>query len=223
MRNLPVLLLLAAVSLGASSKNKEPAKPAPPVVDKEAQCELRFSPDGGCTAAIVEELEDAEKTIQVLAYSFTSDPITEALLRAKARGVEVRAIIDNGRTAEKSGDVFKLYQAGVEAYSDGAHAIQHQKVILIDADTPRARVILGSFNFTGAAEHSNSENLMIVKDQEVAKAFATNWELHRGHSKPYAPPETVEKKDETFYLLLYLAITAGVLVLICRKKLSRRP
>ncbi|MGO9144772.1 MAG: hypothetical protein ACLQDF_00245 [Desulfomonilia bacterium] len=42
-----------------------------------------FSPMGGCTEAIVQEIDHANKEILVQAYSFTSKPISKALLDAQ--------------------------------------------------------------------------------------------------------------------------------------------
>jgi phosphatidylserine/phosphatidylglycerophosphate/cardiolipin synthase-like enzyme len=42
---------------------------------------------------------------------------------------------------------------------DTAHAIAHNKVIVIDGST----VVTGSFNFTRAAQEKNAENLLNVK------------------------------------------------------------
>ena len=44
--------------------------------------EVCFSPRGECTSAIIKELETANNSVLVQAYSFTSVPIAEALLNA---------------------------------------------------------------------------------------------------------------------------------------------
>ena len=48
-----------------------------------------FSPNGGCTDAIVASLRAAKQSVLVQAYSFTSAPIAEALVNAHRRGVKV--------------------------------------------------------------------------------------------------------------------------------------
>lgn len=54
--------------------------------------------------------------------------------------------------------------------------------MVIDGQT----VITGSFNFTKAAEEHNAENLLILKDPELAKRYMENWQLHSRQSEPYA-------------------------------------
>ena len=59
-----------------------------------ADVQVYFSPDGGCTDAIVKEIDAAKSEILVQAYSFTSTPIAKALLDANKRGVKITAIFD---------------------------------------------------------------------------------------------------------------------------------
>ena len=56
--------------------------------------EVYFSPHGGCTDAIIRELNKAKSTVLVEAYSFTSTPVAKALLNAHKRGVKVEVILD---------------------------------------------------------------------------------------------------------------------------------
>ena len=53
---------------------------------------------------------------------------------------------------------------------DSQHAIAHNKVMVIDAET----VITGSFNFTKAAEDNNAENLLVIHDKVLAERYAKN-------------------------------------------------
>ena len=55
------------------------------------------------------------------------------------------------------------------------------KIIIIDQET----VITGSFNFTKAAEEKSSENLLILKNKDLARFYVGNWEKHKEHSVPY--------------------------------------
>jgi phosphatidylserine/phosphatidylglycerophosphate/cardiolipin synthase-like enzyme len=47
----------------------------------------------------------------------------------------------------------------------------HHKFLVIDFDRPTARVYLGSYNFSAAADRSNGENLLILRDRRVAVSF----------------------------------------------------
>ena len=131
-----VVALTASFMLGTS-------RAAEPVIG-QASITVRFSPNGGCTEAIVREIEGATQSVEMQAYSFTSTPIAKALVEAHKRGVRVTAILDKShRTKNYSGADFLLH-AGVPTYIDAQHAIAHNKIMLIDGET----IITGSFNFT---------------------------------------------------------------------------
>lgn len=154
---------------------------ARPATEEE---EVYFSPDGGCTQAIVDNLGWAEKYVLVQAYSFTSKPIAEALIAAHRRGVRVEVLLDKSQLHGKGSKLDMLADAGVPVLIDKKHAIAHNKVMIIDGVT----VLTGSFNFTNAAEDKNAENLLVVRDKVVAGKYRNNWNRHSKHSEPYKDP-----------------------------------
>jgi len=46
-------------------------------------------------------------------------------------------------------------------------------------------VLTGSFNFTGAAEKHNAENLLVLRDPKLAEQYLQNWKAHALHSPLY--------------------------------------
>lgn len=153
-----------------------------------AQLAVHFSPNGGCTDAIVNEIDNARQSIWVQAYSFTSTPIAKALVNAARRGVKVTAVLDKSNaTARYTGATF-LVNMSIPTYTDNKHAIAHNKVMVIDDAT----VITGSFNFTKAAEQSNAENCLIIKNAPaIVQAYKSNIQAHIAHSIPYEGRATV--------------------------------
>jgi phosphatidylserine/phosphatidylglycerophosphate/cardiolipin synthase-like enzyme len=174
-RILPLLIFLIMVP-GALS--------AAEMVLRNAPVQIYFSPRGDCTEAIVREVSTAKSEILVQAYSFTSAPIAKSLLDAHKKGVKVVAILDKSQKKEKYTSATFLSNAGVPVLIDSAHAIAHNKIIIIDRET----VITGSFNFTKAAEEKNAENLLIIRSRELAAKYIANWNAHRAHSEPYQRP-----------------------------------
>jgi hypothetical protein len=53
----------------------------------------------------------------------------------------------------------------------GGGARLHHKFVVIDFDKPTARVYTGSFNFSGAADTSNGENLLRIRDRRIAVSY----------------------------------------------------
>jgi len=83
--------------------------------EKPVTCnwEVYFSPHGGCTEAIIKELNKAKNTILVQAYSFTSAPIAKALLDVHKRGVKVEVILDKSQRTQKYSSATFLFNAGI--------------------------------------------------------------------------------------------------------------
>jgi phosphatidylserine/phosphatidylglycerophosphate/cardiolipin synthase-like enzyme len=148
---------------------------------KDATIQAYFSPNGGCTEAVVEALGHARTTVRVQAYSFTSAPIAKALVDAHTRGVRVEVVLDKSQRTEKYSSADFLAHAGIPTRIDAQHRIAHNKVMVIDG----AVVITGSFNFTKGAEHDNAENLLIIRSKDLAAQYTRNWEAHAGHSELY--------------------------------------
>ncbi len=155
-----------------------------------------FSPKGGCTEAVVKELDAAKSTVLVQAYSFTSVPIAKALVDAYKRGVKVEVILDKSQRTEKYSSADFVLHAGIPTRIDPQHAIAHNKIMVIDGEV----VITGSFNFTKAAETNNAENLLVIRDNALADKFTTNWKIHAAHSEVYESKEKgyseVEREDK---------------------------
>ena len=142
--------------------------------------QVYFSPNGGCTEAIINEISHAKSEILIQAYSFTSVPIAKALVSAHKKGIHVEIILDKSNKSKKYSAGDFTAHMGVTTYIDSKHAIAHNKIIIIDKET----VITGSFNFTKAAEKSNAENIIIINNSQLAQLYINNWQLHRQHSEP---------------------------------------
>jgi phosphatidylserine/phosphatidylglycerophosphate/cardiolipin synthase-like enzyme len=145
------------------------------------EIQVFFSPNGRCTEAVVANLNLAKTNVFVQAYSFTSAPIAKALIDATKRGVKVQVILDKSQRTEKYSEADFLLHEGVPTFIDAKHAIAHNKIIVIDGAT----VLTGSFNFTKAAESSNAENLLVIRDPELAAKYTVNWQTHLKHSESY--------------------------------------
>lgn len=165
-----IFLLLALTS---------PAQALDLILPADTPAAIYFSPRGGAQDALVHRIDQAKATIFVLAYSFTSRSIAEALCRAAGRGVHVEAVLDRSQRTAKGGQGALLADAGATVYVDARHAIAHNKVMVIDMRT----LVTGSFNFTGAAESSNAENLLILDSPDLAALYYGEWDRHRGHAE----------------------------------------
>jgi phosphatidylserine/phosphatidylglycerophosphate/cardiolipin synthase-like enzyme len=175
----PVFAISALVLLSVTLFCGPTARAVEVDIGRIPPIEVYFSPRDGATEAIVREIGQARSEIRVQAYSFTSAPIAEALLKAHTRGIKVEVILDKSQRTQKYSSSTFMANARIPTYIDAEHAIAHNKIIIID----RSVVITGSFNFTKAAEENNAENLLVIRSKEVAKPYLDNWLRHRDHSK----------------------------------------
>jgi phosphatidylserine/phosphatidylglycerophosphate/cardiolipin synthase-like enzyme len=185
-----LVVVLCALLFGAGyfvGKGKVPhlgstAGPAPTTAVSSSNLQCYFSPQGGCTDAVVGALEAAKNTVDVQAYSFTSKPIAQALVGAHRRGVKVTVVLDKSQRTARYTEADFLAHAGIPTYIDDKHAIAHNKIMLIDGST----LLTGSFNFTNAAEKSNAENLLVIHGAPaILQAYEANFQKHLGHSETY--------------------------------------
>lgn len=183
LRPLAILLLLATPVSAAE-------------VEVDVVC---FTPAENCTRAVVEQIGAATASVDVQAYNFSSQPITDALVNAKRRGVAVRVILDESDVcfkatlkAAKSGRSYvcrkadkghadQLVQAGIPVWVDTIAGIAHNKVMVLDG----IRVLTGSFNFTPSAQARNAENLLVVRDGPLADKYLFNWQSRAAVAVPY--------------------------------------
>ena len=150
--------------------------------------EVAFSPNEGSEALVLKVIDSSRRDLRMLAYSFTSAPVVSALLRAKKRGVDVQLIADykSNVTEDRSGKaraaLSALANAGVGIRVIDVYPIHHDKVIVSDRET----VEIGSFNYSDAAAHRNSENVLVNwNNPKLAEVYLGHFERNRLKSRPY--------------------------------------
>lgn len=163
--------------LYACASPVSPASAGPLVADV---VQVYFSPNGGATEAVVNELGNAKTEVLLQAYFFTSAPIAEALMDAHKRGVKVTVVLDRSQRSERDIPATFVAKAGIPTYIDAKHPVANNNIMVID----QAVVITGSFNFTKAAEEKNAENLLVIKgNPELVKRYLANFKEHLEHSE----------------------------------------
>lgn len=173
-RFLPFLLIFSlAFSLGAAAAKPgnvgSGSNPQTQSVPATGSIEVGFSPEGSGEALVIKVINSAKKSLYIMSYSFTSAHVTEALLNARHRGVQVALIADkkNNTSQDHSGKakaaMSALVTAGAYVRTIGIYPIHHDKVIIADG----LHVELGSFNYSSAAATSNSENVLVNWNNEA--------------------------------------------------------
>ena len=153
--------------------NAVPQTPNPSLSIDGVTVETSFSPDDGTADQIIHAIQSAEESINFLAFSFTSDPIAEALLARAADGVTVTGVFEQSQYNSNTGTEYdNLLNAGLDVRLDGNSNNMHHKVFIIDSDI----VITGSYNFSRSAEERNDENTLIIHDSEIAALYLAEFE-----------------------------------------------
>ncbi len=136
--------------------------------------DIYFSPDDNIANNLLDLIYNANESIDFLAYSFTSDPLAQAIRSRGEAGISVKGVMDDSQIDSNVGTEYDAFrQAGLDVRRDGnAGGLLHHKVIIIDSEI----VILGSYNFTNSAETRNDENLVVVYDSFIAAQFMAEFQ-----------------------------------------------
>ncbi|GAI44901.1 unnamed protein product, partial [marine sediment metagenome] len=108
-----------------------------------AEIKVFFSPQGGIAEEIIKQIDNAQEYIDIAIYSFTYEPIAEAIIRAKNRGVKIRILMDKGQSQGKSSKYKFLLDNDIVVIQDRHTGIMHNKIAIIDG-----RILFtGSYNW----------------------------------------------------------------------------
>lgn len=132
------------------------------------QVEVLFSPEDHTMLRLLELVGEAQQSIFILAYSFTSDELSSAILSRALSGVEVHGVFETSQySSNLGGDFDRFLAAGLDVHLDGNAQNMHHKVLILDERI----VVLGSYNFSSNAEERNDENTLILHSTDIARAF----------------------------------------------------
>jgi phosphatidylserine/phosphatidylglycerophosphate/cardiolipin synthase-like enzyme len=129
-----------------------------------------FAPDHGPEMEIMKQILKAKSRIDIAVFTFAkSSGIDDALIAAANGGIQVNLVLDNKQANQKWAASHGLKQAEINVKvagnRDGLGKVHH-KLMTIDDSV----AIFGSFNYTGPANKSNDENIIIIGDLEETKA-----------------------------------------------------
>ncbi|HDG1683799.1 TPA: phospholipase D family protein [Kluyvera ascorbata] len=149
----------------------------------QASIQVGFSPEGSARKLVLSTIDGAQRSIDMMAYSFQAKDIVDALIRAQKRGVKVRAVIDKRRNQGEVSlkAIARARENGIDVRIDGHYHIQHDKVMIVDGNTLET----GSFNFAKSAETENSENVLVIRDEpEVIRQYQAHFDSRWALGKP---------------------------------------
>lgn len=166
---------------------------------EEGDATVIFSPQDPSkshAAAITKMIDQAQESIDIAMYSYSSANIGGALTRAAERGIKIRFVFETARTKDK-----KLVGSQLESSRSGrlelaginvryVNKIMHHKFIIIDgprddiANAETARLASGSANWsTGGASIYDENTLFLSGVPEMALKLQREFNLMWNNSR----------------------------------------
>ena len=146
------------------------------LVINDSNVSVYFSPqDKVLTNAIIPIIKEAKEKIYVSMFYLTNNWITDALIEANNRNVEIKIIVDETLKKEPKSQIDELEKGGINIKTENWRGKMHQKSMVVDEYT----TVIASTNWTGASEYSNDENMLVIKNKTIAniqeKEFLRLW------------------------------------------------
>jgi cardiolipin hydrolase len=142
------------------------------IVTPKEMSEVFFSPGESCRAAIIKQLSSAVSQLKICVFTISDDKITDAIVTAHKRGVDIKILTDNDKSLDMGSDVHLLSREGIPIRMDNTSNHMHHKFMVIDESTG----LTGSYNWTQSAARFNHENILLTNDGTVVKSFLSEFD-----------------------------------------------
>jgi cardiolipin hydrolase len=135
--------------------------------DRQSENNAWFTPGYECRNQIVRQLNKARRKIEVCVFTISDNTLSQALIEAHQRDIDVHIISDNDKQHDQGSDLQQLIKQGIAVRFDDTPDHMHHKFCLIDGIT----LINGSFNWTRSATDRNQENIVVSNDRKLIRQF----------------------------------------------------
>lgn len=132
-----------------------------------SELEVYFSPQDKPSYRIIQLINNAKHYIYIPTFLITHKSITEALINAKKRNVDVKIIIDANSVNTRNTKHQILRDNNIPLKTENYAGKLHSKTMIIDNEY----IILGSMNFSNSGENKNDENMLVIKNSVFSKNY----------------------------------------------------
>ncbi|WP_139490387.1 phospholipase D-like domain-containing protein [Brevibacillus dissolubilis] len=169
IRKITAASLTAALALGITLPLAQ--APAVQAVTYDSQT-VAFGPgfSENVVDAFVRYIDAAQFTIDGAFYEIRYQPIVDAFIRAKNRGVQIRLITDTDYITNTFTQ--QLISAGIAVKGDNRSALMHNKYAILDGN----KLWMGSANVTDTDNANNYDNTILWESQQLADIYKTDFE-----------------------------------------------
>lgn len=129
--------------------------------------EAHFSPGEDCRRQLLDLVVAARETLDISVFTISDDRLSDAIVAAHKRGIQVRLITDNDKAHDQGSDIFKLIDRGINVRMDNTENHMHHKFALVD----KCILVNGSFNWTRSATDYNQENILVTNEPKLVAAY----------------------------------------------------
>jgi phosphatidylserine/phosphatidylglycerophosphate/cardiolipin synthase-like enzyme len=117
--------------------------------------------------ALIPLVKGAKNYIYIPVYIITHKALSDELIAAKKRGVDVKIILDAVGAANRYSPVKLCRDSGIKLKVENRPGKMHMKSIVIDDKY----TLNGSMNSSKSGESSNDENILIIDNPKMAIAL----------------------------------------------------
>ena len=135
------------------------------------------NPNGSIEERLIRFIDSAQTSIHIASFEFNLPRVADALIAARARGLDVRWVTDdeNGLDIDAEpnrGQFTRLMAGNVEVKDDaGRSALMHNKFWIFDRQTTWT----GSTNITVNGIYKQNNNVIVIHAPEIAAIYEREW------------------------------------------------
>ncbi|MFQ5956705.1 MAG: phospholipase D-like domain-containing protein, partial [Candidatus Brocadiales bacterium] len=161
------------------------------------EMDVIFSPDTDIRKLLVESINSCSSRLDIAISNLDSGELAQALTEARARGVNVRIVIDYRRARSKSSLAAFLKEEGflIKARKGKAGGHMNNNFAIFDDK----RLITGTYGWTNLARKYSHENVVLIEEPSVISSYRTEFDRLYGEEDHlvWATPEPGPVKETT--------------------------
>ncbi len=141
---------------------------------------------GGLDEELAAVIGQAQISVDVAAYDFDLERVTDALIAAHRRGVQVRFVTESDNADEQA--IADLRRAGIPVVEDERDSsLMHNKFVVVDQQW----VWAGSWNMTANGTYRNNNNAVLIASTALADNYTAEFEeMFTGQFGPRSVADT---------------------------------
>jgi phosphatidylserine/phosphatidylglycerophosphate/cardiolipin synthase-like enzyme len=136
---------------------------------------------GGIDDYLIVAIGEVQSRLDIAAFEWNNPWLTDAVVAAHERGVQVRMVVDDEHTVEDNEEALadgeespfqEIVEAGIPFVDDGRSGLMHNKFMIMDGTT----VWTGSMNYTLNGTYRNNNNVLMLRSPQAVEAYQAEFD-----------------------------------------------